>query len=436
MSNEIIKRLGSSTQNLEYLTNGTDGDLLSIMNGVPVWFDTKIIYCVQANIATTLGTTIDSTKLYYIAGVIDLGTTEIAVPSGGINISGSDFDISGLMSTENNYTMFTSTDSGNVLMKNIFLKATGTSSKIYDLIDTTGLNAIELERVNYNDCTSLGTLDGFRQGLETGTGRFGGSPSLILKGAWLGGFRITTSIVRVLSAGMTGALFQEGTSFVMQSRFLTDMNCDLPASASLLDFVPANFPNPSTLQIQGAIITRNGVSDPSDSNLTPNITPSDLSSSWKNNQGLGNTFEGGTITTTSEVATTVVADSTFYTLAGTVSATDLQHFDSPSSGQLRHLGDTPREYLIIADMVLESNSNNEVDLRVKKWDDSASSFVTVFDQSRQINNLLGVRNVGFYNINISVTLDKDDYIFFEVANNTASNDITAEVSSFFSVRAR
>lgn len=401
-----------------------------------IWKDNKIVYCNQSNVSTTLGATIDSTKLYYILEHIDLGTTEIAVPAAGINMGGSDFDVSGLTTSENNHTMFTSVASGNILIKNIFLETTGTSSKIYDLVDATGFNAVELERVNYNNCTSLGEIDGYRQGLETGTGRFGGTPNLTLSGTWLGGFRITTSITRSLAVGMTGALFQEGTSFTMASRFLTDMNCDLPASAALLDFIPANFVNPSTLQIQGAILTRDGISDPSDSNLTPNILASDLASSWSSNQGLNNTFEGGIMTTTSEVVTTIVADSTFYTLAGTVSGTDLQHFDSPSSGQLRHLGSTPREYLIIADMGLVSTANDDVTLRVKKWDDSASGFVTVFDQSRQINNLVGARNVGFYNINIAIVLDKDDYIFFEVANNTASNDITAEVSSFYSVRTR
>ena len=56
------------------------------------------------------------------------------------------------------------------------------------------LNAFEFTRVNYINCTSLGDIYDYRQGLESGTGRFGGSPSLTLHGVWVGGYRITTSV--------------------------------------------------------------------------------------------------------------------------------------------------------------------------------------------------------------------------------------------------
>ena len=88
----------------------------------------------QSNVSTTLGGVIDSTKQYFIDGIVDLGTTEITVPINGINIAGYSFDISGLTSSENNYTMFKSVDitegSGNVLMTDLYISVTGTSSKV------------------------------------------------------------------------------------------------------------------------------------------------------------------------------------------------------------------------------------------------------------------------------------------------------------------
>ena len=50
----------------------------------------------QTNLATTLGGTIDSTKVYLIDGTIDFTGTglQITVPSGGISIIGTTFDVS------------------------------------------------------------------------------------------------------------------------------------------------------------------------------------------------------------------------------------------------------------------------------------------------------------------------------------------------------
>jgi len=143
----------------------------------------------------------------------------------------------------------------------------------------------------------------------------------------------------------TTPLFCSGTLFVMNSRFLTDINVDLGALQPLLDFNDTNFPNASTLELRDVILTRNGLVVPEDTNLTPNILASNLSCSWKGNNGLPNTFVGGISTITTEI-TTVLSFNTPTPLLGTVTNSDLQHFDSPSNGQLRHLGSNPREFTV------------------------------------------------------------------------------------------
>ena len=62
----------------------------------------------QSNVATTLGGVIDSTKEYFIDGVIDMGTIQITVPATGLSLKGYNFEVSKLFSTEDNYTMFIS----------------------------------------------------------------------------------------------------------------------------------------------------------------------------------------------------------------------------------------------------------------------------------------------------------------------------------------
>lgn len=409
-------------------------DYLAVISGATL---SNQIIVNQTNFETTIGGTIDSTKDYFIDGIVDIGTTQITIPSTGITIRGYSFDLSGLTSTENNYTMFIdSGGSGNVLMTDILLTTSGTTSQVFNLTDSNGFHAIEMNRVNYIDCTSLGELINYRQGLENGTGRFGGSPSLTLSGTWLGGFVVLTSIVRSMSDTTTEPLFKTGTAFVMNSRFKTDMNVDLGTLQPLFDFAPSNFPNGSTVQLNSCLLSRDGNFSPVDTNITPNIQHSDLASSWNDNVGVPNTHIGGHTEVTTETSTVITTSGVYETLNGTFTAEGLQHFDAPVNGQLRNLGVAHREFSIFGNLNLDSTPNDDISLRVRKWDDSASSFVDVMTQSRQINNFSGGRDVGFFNFHVSITLDINDYVFLQTANQTGTNNVTAELGSHFKIEVR
>ena len=380
---------------------------------------------------------IDSSKVYFIDGVVDTGSNVIEVPVGGINIIGSTFDVSQLISSASNHTMFASPigGSGNVLIVDVGLSTSGTNSQVFDLEDATGFNAVELNRVNFNNCSSLGTLNGYRQGLESGTGRFGGTPELTLAGTWIGGYFIDTSIVRSLTDAAY-ALYKAGIGFSMASRFRSNQNIDLPASASFFDFTPSNFPNPNTVQLDGCIISRNGSFDPDDTNIIPNMAKGDVETFWKRNTGIENTFVGAVNTVSSELATSIGTTSSFYTLAGTWTASDLQHFDSPTNGELRHLGVNPIEFQVVADLTLDSTAGNVLEVRIQRWDDSTSSWVNGLSIQRQVNSLVGGRDVAFFTLLGNVRLNQNDKVRLQVANNTATNNVTAELDSFFRVLER
>jgi hypothetical protein len=179
------------------------------------------------------------------------------------------------------------------------------------------------------------------------------------------------------------------------------------------------------------------VFDATDSNITPNVSASDLISSWSGNNGMPNTFEGASIGVALESVTTINTIGVFEDVAAAGwSVADLQHFDNPAGNELRHLGNTPREYKVIADFVVDSASNNELTLRVTKWDDSASLFSTVLNQTRQVNSLVGGRDVAFFGININTTLDQNDYIKLEIANQSSTTNVTAELDSYYVVEQR
>lgn len=397
-------------------------------------FDNMII----VKTASDFGT-IDPTKQYFVDGIINMTGVSLEIPAGGINITGHNFDLSQLVSADNTYTMFTSPvgGSGNVLMTDIAIDVSGTSSQVWNITGDTGFEAFEFSRINYNNCTSLGTITGYRQGLETGTGRFGGSPTLTLDGTWIGGYFIETSIVRSLAAGMSGALFEAGGTFSMASRFRSNQNIDLPASASFIDFAPSNFTNPSTVQLTGMLISRNGVFDASDSNLTPNIDASDLESSWSGNIGLDNTFVGGEATISSETTTTITTGGVFVDLAGTFTTSSLEHFDSPAAGQLRHLGDSPINYSVGGQLILECDANDDIALKIVVVRGGTPEDGKTL--TRVVNNLQGGRDVAYFVVTDNITLNKNDYIKLQVANVTSpasTANITAEVDSFFTVQAR
>lgn len=388
----------------------------------------------QGNFANTLGGVIDSDTKYFLEENINMGLVNIDLSGGKrLNIGGYNFNLSGLYSTEDNYTMIVGADSADILLDNIKLEASGDSSKVYDITDQDGTHAIELDKVNYINCTSLGEINSYRQGLEIGTGRLGGSPSLTLGGTWAGGFRVTTSIVRNMSNTTTEPLFKEGVGFVMQSRFLTDINCDLGTLQPLLDFSSSNFPNPSTLEIKNAIITRGGISNPLDINITPNIDATNLSSSWKSNNGIPNTFVGGTSTLTTEILTGIVAVNTPSLIAGVFTPSSLEHYDSPSNGQLRHLGETPREYVVYFDFVLEGNSND--DYRIDLVKDSGSLSIE-YSQKRVVNNLAGGRDVAYFTGTANAILNKNDVVYWQVVNLSSSANCTLELDSSWSIRER
>ena len=373
---------------------------------------------------------IDSDKEYIIDGEVDMGTTPIEVPVGGINIMGLGAGVTCLFSTEDNYTMFTSPvgGSGSLNDHDIDYKVSGANSQLYALTDATGFNAVEHESVNFTDCTSLGYLDGYRQGLELNTGRFGGTPELEFRGAWLGGYRCTTTITRSLTDGAY-TLFKAGAGLVFNSRFLTDMNADLNATVSLADFASANFTNTSDLQFRDCEVQRNGVRDASDVTLIPNILATDLKSSFRGNLGLPNTHVGGDSEITATALTTINTIDVFEDVAGTYTTSELTHFDAPANGQLRHIGDEPLDYKITVSASVLGTANEVLNLKLVKWDNSLASFVDIKTETSTVSNLQGGADFAYFHMIKTVSLSINDYVKLQISNSTSTANVTAKVGT-------
>lgn len=392
---------------------------------------TSVITVNQDNVQETLGGTIDSSRLYKIEGVVDVSSVEVTVPIGGISLAGNGFNVSGLVSLSPNHTIFKSEvgGCGDILGQDYFIICQGAGSKVYDLENSDGLGAFEIARVNYINCVSSGVLKGFRQGLETGTGRFGGTPTLTLDGSWIGGYLISTSVAGNLDAGMNVPLFKAGATFLMNSRFKCNMNINLPPLASFSDFSPINFLNPNTMLLQGMRVTREGVIDADGTNINTGLNETDTVCNWKDNVGIPNTYKGGRLNLDTEVLTPITSTVTSFPLLGTYSADNLVHFSQVSNGRLKFLSDSTREYRLTYDYVIESNSNNDLTLLVKV-DKAGGGTEIVAQQTRTVNNLTGGRDVAFFNSSAPVNLKTGDEVYVEIVN-LNGNDVTAEIDSFY-----
>lgn len=405
---------------------------LNILNN-PVTSESFVVTVTRASQLTS--NVLDSSKFYLIDGVIDIGSDSIVIPKEGCSIAGSALNVSQIRTSDSNATIFVSDTggSGHVIIRQVSLSCTGLGSQVFNITsDIPTIHNLELIRVRFDDCMSLGTITDYGNGLEVETVRIGGSPQMTLAGTWNGYF-INTSLIRALSSSFAGSIFSAGLAFTMSSRFRTNWNADLPALASLCDFSPSNFSNPSIFQVQDCLIAREGILNPSDTNYFPKTTAGDISNTWINNVGINNTRTGGTLKCTAEILTVISTVNTPVLLLGTFEASSLQHFDSPSNGQLRFIGVSPREYMVFTSLILEGGSNDTVTVRLMKFDFNTSTFGLADSQKRVINDLSGGRNTSNYIITSRIILNQNDYIFIEVENNTDVSNITSEIGGTINV---
>ncbi len=379
---------------------------------------------------------------YFLDGVIDLtgsGVSLQLVSDGISSISGYDFRTSGLICDDDNYTLFENDGSsaGRLIINNFYIQTNGNNSQVYDIEADTGAEEIVLHNILYLNCTSLGTISGYAQALEQDTYRVGGTPELTLDGSWSNGYFIDNSLGLQLTNG-NYFIYKAGPSFTMSSRFRSNQNIDLRSNIGFLDFEKSNFTNDNLLQLTDCIITRNGAFNPEDTTILPNISAAAAETLFTNCVGIQNTYPGGKITVTTEAATPISSTSTFVQLEGTFTSSDLQHFSAssdPTIPRLTNDATNPTEFTIILDLTFECRANDEIELRFEKI--TSLGVVTNFgNQARQVNSLVGGRDVAFFNSTENVILNKGDSISIEVANNTGTRDITAEFGSSILINQR
>lgn len=231
--------------------------------------------------------TLQSDVVYILENSITLNPGEsIIVPPGGLTLRGYGFNISKIFTSTASANVFSSPvgGSGDLVLAELEITNVGTGSKTFNIKDSDGTHAIEIEYVNFSGCKSLGKLDGYRQGTFTTVGLYGCADGMQLSGIW-SGFKITNT--NIFSFGSTGTLFKKDSNTSFSNRLFININADFPTGSLLTDFNGSNFTANELLQINSSIVKVNGVINSDVANtIMPNITANDLKSLWIGNIGL------------------------------------------------------------------------------------------------------------------------------------------------------
>lgn len=379
--------------------------------------------------ASQLAGALDSATQYFIDGDIDMGTTPITVPEGGLYIQGLGFGISSLFSSENNYDMFiTDTFSGDLFTNNLDFTVSGTNSRLFNIDNGGNFGAVEFTNTNFIACTSLGVLSNYRQLLCTNVAWISILDGIEFVGPWVGGIAILTSIALFIGSGVT--LFKAGADLVFQGSVRSDMNAlSMDPASTLFDFSPTNIP------VDGGFSLTNVRA--SSTTPLPNFPSTGTGARFRNCLGIENTYVGAEWELTGSATTTISLTDTLVKLAGTTTYSEEHWFSNATDNAVVFDSSILTRVKVSGSLSLTGTNNDEAALQIRQWDDSASTFINIGPE--YIGTLNG-GPAGTRAENISVkayaTLEQNDRIEVWVKNITGTNDITASAGGALFVEER
>ena len=389
--------------------------------------DTEIIVKTVGDFPTTL----DSTKRYVVDGFIDMGTTSITIPQTGATICGQGFNVTGLFSTENNYTMFKDDGvfAGDFLLDDIDIKVTGTSSQVFDLDNAGNASALELDKVNFTQCVDIGLVDSYRQILMSGVGfvYFGATgvvKGLTIDGTMTGGMTVITTITLGQQSGVT--LFQGGASLSIGGSLRSDMNALSINDASVIfDFAAADFVNDSSFFLTNfrTPVTATGA--------ITGIVASNRKAEFRGCVGIANTHKGGVWSVSTAATTTIAVINTPVKMAGTTTYTILDHFTQSANNAIESQTTEKLTMDVTGSITVTGNNGDTIGIVLRHWDDSATAYVNLTTTTATFTDTVGPVDPGAENVTVyaNVIMDIGDRVEVWLENQTGTDNITAAVGS-------
>lgn len=368
----------------------------------------------------------DPTQFSYLldAAVFEI-TKPIVVPGGGTNggltFFGLGNNFTQLKMVGINQPMFTG--GGNLFLNDMIITAEATGSSVFGMVSSTNFEAVELVNVNFQFCESLGFLDGFRQGLIINGFLLGDKQGLEFRGTWSGGMRISDS--RFIFTPTIGSyMFKSAVGQTFGSRFVCNANSTIGTGSIGFDFTDANFVNDAAFQLNEAQFNGGGT-------YVNGITRESVKSKWSNCVGVQDTFEGGVLRNNASATTLVPVQATYYELLTSTTLLESAWFQSNSATNFHFEYVSSLLLNIRIDLVLalQARNNNELEVQIRKYDPTNTTFVTV-DTIKLTSNggSLGDR-VEPVTLPSFTTVEQGERIRIFIRNNSDNRDILCEESS-------
>jgi hypothetical protein len=401
-------------------------DSLTVSGGAVMASLGSVVNLTQASVdAGLFESPLDSAKVYVVDGNINMTGHTVVVPAGGLQLRGLGFIVSSLFTTDNGTQLFTSPvgGSGDIFAQEMAFSTSGAGSSVFALTDSDGSHSAAFFRLNFDGCSSLGYFDGYRQGLEENTGRFGSTPGLEFRGTWLGGYTIQTSIVRGVSDTVF-SLFKCAVGQTFASRFGTNTNAVLPANVTAFEMAEANFTGDGLLQVSLATFAGPGAvfAGLSASNKKVRVTSS---------VGTENTYVGAFWKVATSVATTFTLVNTSVLMAGITAATDLVWFSQPGNNNTTYLSTLTARMVGTFNGSFIGGNNKQFTLAFRRWDSSAGVYSVLATTQFTTGGTGKFESVMFFSPRIDV--DVNDRVEIWIANNTDTSSITASTETQFNL---
>jgi hypothetical protein len=397
---------------------------------------TQIVVTSSAQLTGTLR----SDVVYLIDGHIDMGALSVEVPPGGLSIYGFGYEVASIYSDLDNATLFTSpagSYSGNCILTGMTLYVTGVGSKVFALDNDGNSSAVELDTVNLgrfgapgSETTSLGSLTAYRQFRMAGCAIIRVQDGLEFVGTWAGGAAIDSTILLSIAAGVT--IFKAGAGLDFQGSTLSNINAlSVDNTATVFDWADANFSRDEGFALAAARFNIAAAHTP-----IPNMTEGSTKRFFRDCSGVLNTYPGGWWEITTETATTLTVN-TPTKLLGTTTYNEMVYVSGAASNAFVFNSTIRKQFTLVGNVVISGGANDQIELSVRVWDDSAASYVVKRTFTHQISNLVGLLDVTYFTFDAQVgELSTNDRVELWVENTTDDTSVTALNGSVVTLQAR
>lgn len=363
---------------------------------------------------------IDKTKVYFIDNFIDMGTVELPIED--MYINGHGYGISGLFSTEDNYTMFknaTGLDSGNFIANGITFYVTGINSKIFDLDNSNNNSAFELNSVNLGDfsvlTTSLGSILNYRQ-IRTGDFASIRYAEGLTIGGTINGIAINDSILLANQPNTTFLIQGAGLSII--GGLTSDMNAfSLDDTSIWCDFNTSVFVNDQAFAPEGLRVNRN-------SNSIPNIDLNSTKTYIRNCVGITNTQVRALIESTTQVVNTLDTD-TPEKVEGNSTLVYGTWMSSTVNNRITIDTEVEMDVEVFYKCRIDAGQNDEMAVAINHYNSADVLQNQVVREVKNVSNVLGGLDIVDFNIDgIVLNTTLGDYFEPIIENTSDGTDAT------------